>query len=173
MPLGSCRGPPPADGGPPGRGGVPRCGVWADSGPPTARDPEKPPGRASGGELDADGAAGAGRGPLEVGGGAVEPIDDGGFADAEGDEPGINRCGGVSACTEVLEAVGAAAALTGSIRAEPAATGAGPTGLVAGAGRSSPVPARGATVGDAGNDDGVAEGFGDGAALADPFPATG
>jgi hypothetical protein len=154
---------------------VPRCGVWAESGPAEGRVPEKPPGRARGAALDADGGvgAGAGRGPPELGGGAVEPTDEGGFTDAAGDEPGINRWGGVVAGTAVVEAVGAAAALTGSSLAEPAATGAGPTGLVAGAGRSSPTAARGATVGDADNDDGAVTGLGDGAAVADPLPAAG
>jgi hypothetical protein len=116
-----------------------------------------------------------GRGPPGAGGGAVEIIDeDGGFADAEGDEPGINRWGGGAvAGADVLEAVGAGAAFTGSMRAEPAATGACATGRDAGAGRSSAVPVRGALVGAAGNDDGVAAGLGGGAAVADPLPATG
>ena len=174
--LGSWRGPPPVGGGPPGRGPVPRCGVWAESGPAEGRVPEKPPGRASGAELDPAGGegAGAGRGPPEVDGGAVALIDeDDAFADAEGDEPGINRWGGAVAGADVLEAVGAGAAFTGSMRAEPAATGACATGRDAGAGRSSAVPVRGALVGAAGNDDGVAAGLGGGAAVADPLPATG
>jgi hypothetical protein len=174
MPLGSCRGPPPPGGGPPGRGPVPRCGVWAESGPAEGLVPEKPPGRASGAALDPDGGAVAGRGAPEIGGDAAITTGEGGFADAEGDEPGINRCGGAVAGTGVLEAAGAAsAARTGSILAEPAATGAGPTGRAGGAGRSSPALARGATVADAANDDGAAAGLAAEAAVADPFPAAG
>jgi len=97
------------------------------------------------------------------------PTDEGGFADAEGDEPGINRCGGTVACAG--EAAGAGSAdLTGSSLAEPAATGAGPAGLVADAGRSSPALARGATVGD---EEGAAPGWEDGVAAAGAFAAAG
>ena len=177
MPLGSCRGPPPRPAaGPPGRGPVPRCGVWAESGPAEGRVPEKPPGRASGAAAGPGlrRGAGAGRGPPALEGGAAIPTDEGGFADAEGEEPGINRCGGAVGGAGVLEAVGAAsAAFTGSILAGPAATGGGPTGRVGAAGRSSPALARGAPVGDAANDDGAAAGLADEAAVADPFPAAG
>jgi hypothetical protein len=148
--------------------------VWAASGPAEGRVPEKPPGRASGAAGDPDGGAGAGRGPPVLAGGAAIPTDEGGFADAEGDEPGINRCEGAVGSTGAIEAGGAASATrTGSILAGPAATGAGPTGRVGAAGRSPPALARGAPVGDAANDDGVAAGLADEAAVAGPFPAAG
>ncbi len=64
-----------------------RCGVCAESGPPPGRFPENPPvGRVSG----ADEATEA-RGPVDaddVPDGGVDPR---GWADADGDEPGISR----------------------------------------------------------------------------------
>jgi len=69
---------------------VPRCGVCAESGPPTGRFPEKPPvGRASGG--GAGGAAGDVRCPIEDTGAPEREVADVGCTDPEGDEPGVNR----------------------------------------------------------------------------------